>query len=137
MSLRMESLGRKVLWLFAKGIGLAQSSSGFRKRSIGGDKKVDHFGGPMGATGLVTFWNKNRRGLGCAGTSGRIGGIIFLFSWTSPIGFTLDFDNDRAFNEAVQKSHGQWRIGKIVGPSVEVNVGEQSGGTALVASDDD
>ena len=89
----------------------------------------------MGATGLVTFWNKNRRGLGCAGTSGRIGGIIFLFSWTSPIGFTLDFDNDRAFNEAVQESHGQWRIGKIVGPSVEVNVGEQSGGTALVASD--
>jgi hypothetical protein len=51
------------------------------------------------------------------------------------IGPALDLDNDGTFDETVQESHRQWRVAQIVGPGVEVDVGEQGGGATAMTSD--
>ena len=59
--------------------------------------------------------------LGCALFVGR---RLIRFSLGGAIGFSLDLDDDGAFNETIEESHSQWSIAHVIGPAVEVDVGE-------------
>jgi hypothetical protein len=49
----------------------------------------------------------------------------------------FDLEDDRSFHQAIEESHGNWAIGQIISPFVEVDVGHQGGGPLLISSGDD
>ena len=51
------------------------------------------------------------------------------------VGFAVDLNDDGPFDETIQEGHGQGAIGEIVGPAIEVDVGNQGGGAVLVSRD--
>jgi hypothetical protein len=66
----------------------------------------------------------------CFPLSGR---IVFGFDQRGAVGLAFDLEDDRLFDQAVEKSHRQRAINQILSPFVEVHVGHQRGGALLVA----
>ncbi len=48
-------------------------------------------------------------------------------------GLAVDFEDDGALDESVEKGHGEGSVGEIVGPLFEVDVGDEGGGTMLMS----
>src|SRR4051794_25245636 len=55
----------------------------------------------------------------------------------SSVGFAFQFHDGCSIHHSIQQGHRQGCVAEIVGPSVEVDVGDQSGGALLAASVDD
>ena len=55
----------------------------------------------------------------------------------SAVRFAFDLEDDGAIDDAVEEGHGQGRIAEVVGPGVEVDVGDQGGGPLRAAGVDD
>lgn len=53
------------------------------------------------------------------------------------VGFAFQLHDRRAIYDSIQQSHRQGCVAEIVGPRVEVDVGDQSGGALLAACIDD
>ena len=94
----------------------------------------------------VPFW-RARRGQGC-GYALALGKhsnwrrkwrcllssrIVRAFGFGGAIGFAFDLENDRSFDQAIEKGHRQRAVRQIFSPFVEVHVGHQRGGALLAA----
>ena len=53
------------------------------------------------------------------------------------VGFAFPFHDGGAIDDSIEQCHRQGCVAEIVGPSVEVDVGDQSGGALLAAGVDD
>ena len=53
------------------------------------------------------------------------------------IRLTRDFDDDRPVDHAIRECHCQWGVAEIFGPSLEVDICDESGRSLLAASVDD
>jgi len=75
-------------------------------------------------------WAQACRRASCFPLSGR---IVFGFDQRGAVGLAFDLEDDRLFDQAVEKGHRQRAINQILSPFVEVHVGHQRGGALLVA----
>ena len=65
------------------------------------------------------------------------GRLYASFGAVRTIRLALDLEDDGSFHQAIEESHGNRAIGKIISPFVEVDVGHQGGGALLISSGDD
>ena len=75
-------------------------------------------------------WAQVWRRKDCFLFSGR---IVFGFDQRGAVSLAFDLEDDRFFDEAVEKSHRQRAINQILSPFVEVHIGHQRGGALLTA----
>jgi len=104
--------------------------------SVGGGQKGSQCGGEAGAISAVEVCLER----GSAHAPGR----ARLISWMPrfrvfALGaerFAFDLDDDRVLDEAIDERHGQGPVGGVFTPFLEVDVGDQGGGTLLIARGD-
>jgi hypothetical protein len=101
--------------------------------AVGGGEKGYQFGGRDGARCGVTLWPGVGAGKGEERLLPLSGRIVFGFDQWGAVSLPFDLEDDRLFDQAVEKSHRQWAINQILSPFVEVHIGHQRGGALLVA----